>query len=135
LTQPDKGYTILHKLAPSLGPGRKLMIGANLYNLPFEKISFASTEEEFLKFRRTDDSGKLALLRGENYRYYYHKHVFTTGAKYVETPDWCKDLPVLDRVPGEQGYTVFEIPPESSGEHTLSMQRIAASSEQRVSEN
>jgi hypothetical protein len=135
MTQPDKGYTILHKLAPSLGPRERLMIGANIYNLPFEKISFASTEEEFSNFRRTADGEKVALLRRENYRYYYHKHVFTTGAKFVEVPDWCKGLPVVDQFPGEQGYTVFEIPLESNGENTLSMQRIAASSEQRASEN
>jgi len=135
IAQPDKGFTILHKLAPSLGPDRKLMIGANLYNLPFEKILFASTEEQFSRFRVVADTEKVALLRREHYRYYYHKHVFTTGSKYLEMPDWCKGLPVLDHVPGEQGYTVFEIPPEGNAENTLSMQTIAASNEQRASQN
>ncbi|HEX3127356.1 MAG TPA: hypothetical protein VH394_08505 [Thermoanaerobaculia bacterium] len=85
---PNRGYRILRRIAPSLGPGRRLFLMRGPYveyNVPEEVLHLTNTEEEFAACMALPDAEKLRYLR---------EHGFCWLFAATEVPDWASGLPV-----------------------------------------
>jgi hypothetical protein len=90
-TVPHRGYPALQALAPRLDANHRLLIGASLYNLPEEKLPFASTEKELAEFAELGPGARTPYLRSHRFAYVYE----TLYDKVAGTPEWARNAKVL----------------------------------------
>lgn len=68
---PHRGYPALHALGPRLRDRQRILIGSSLYNLPEDRLGFASTEAELEAFLKTPPELRELFLVNHGFAYLY----------------------------------------------------------------
>lgn len=107
---PERGYAVLHRVAPSLGEGARLFMIRSpfmLYNVPEEKLKFVNTEAEYAEYLALPDASRCGFLRDQGFRYFF--------APTAELPLWVRAA-ALPEVSKRGGNRVLEITRCPAGE-------------------